>query len=108
MTIERTTRRLFGLRQTKKVEQVGYRTGIDIIRDPRGFPLIKEIEIISPDAIRVTEYWRNANAKDLRAIFIPQTSVVLERESINQADIHSSDSLILDKLIGIRRWSWKP
>jgi hypothetical protein len=108
MAIQKTTTQFFGLRQRIQKEYAGYEEAISIVKDPRGFLLIKTVEILSPDRIKITEYWRNSNTKELKTLFIPQASSILEKESINQAHIHSPDSHILDKLIGIKNWSWSP
>lgn len=108
MPIERTTIKLFGRARKTEVVPVGFEEAIDIVQDPRGFPLIRAIEVISPDIVRVVEYWKNMKARDLRAYFIPTSTMEYIRDEINKANIHSHDTHLFDKIFGIKHWNWIP
>lgn len=105
--VERTTIRIFGLMKKTEQVEVGFAEAMAVVQDPRGFPLIRALYVTSPHTVTITEEWKNIKAKDLRAYFIPLNEAEYVKEEINTANLHSRDGHVLDRIFGIKYWSWK-
>ena len=108
MTIERQTKKLYGLINQTETVPIGCE-GLIIIppRGPEGRIIVRVMKVLSADKVVVTDFVKNPNAKELKDLYVPiQTHEYIRRE-INAANLHSPDDLS-SRLLGIEQWRWRP
>lgn len=108
MTIERQTKKLYGLINQTETVPVG-RENLIIVppQGPEGQMVIRVIKVLSPDKVVVTDFVKNPNAKELKDLYVQIQTREYTGQEINAANLHSSSDFS-GRLFGTEKWCWKP